>query len=100
MLSLICITSYSRVSCVFFFLMIRRPPRSTRTDALFPYTTLFRSVVARRLVTVGQAGEHARAFMPDRRGLAVHDPAGADHAPAVHLADRLVAQAHAEYPRT
>src|SRR3546814_4808275 len=27
----------------FFFLMIRRPPRSTRTDTLFPYTTLFRS---------------------------------------------------------
>src|SRR3546814_4403992 len=28
---------------VFFFLIIRRPPRSTRTDTLFPYTTLFRS---------------------------------------------------------
>src|SRR3546814_14362956 len=28
----------------FFFLLIRRPPRSTLTDALFPYTTLFRSV--------------------------------------------------------
>src|SRR3546814_5584690 len=27
-----------------FFLMIRRPPRSTRTDTLFPYTTLFRSI--------------------------------------------------------
>src|SRR3546814_10737564 len=34
------------VICLFFFfLMIRRPPRSTRTDTLFPYTTLFRSVV-------------------------------------------------------
>src|SRR3546814_10540588 len=32
------------ISC-FFFLMIRRPPRSTRTDTLFPYTTLFRSTV-------------------------------------------------------
>src|SRR3546814_7321711 len=35
------------MSCIFccwvFFLMIRRPPRSTRTDTLFPYTTLFRS---------------------------------------------------------
>src|SRR3546814_13971110 len=30
---------------LFFFLMIRRPPRSTRTDTLFPYTTLFRSAV-------------------------------------------------------
>src|SRR3546814_2708038 len=28
---------------IVFFLMIRRPPRSTRTDTLFPYTTLFRS---------------------------------------------------------
>src|SRR3546814_9119422 len=27
----------------FFFLIIRRPPRATRTDTLFPYTTLFRS---------------------------------------------------------
>src|SRR3546814_4099962 len=29
--------------CVLFFLMVRRPPRSTRTDTLCPYTTLFRS---------------------------------------------------------
>src|SRR3546814_16431559 len=29
---------------MFFFLMIRLPPRSTRTDTLFPYTTLFRSI--------------------------------------------------------
>src|SRR3546814_20176465 len=29
---------------LFCFLMIRRPPRSTRTDTLFPYTTLFRSL--------------------------------------------------------
>src|SRR3546814_2123198 len=32
------------MSVCFFFLMIRRPPRSTRTDTLFPYTTLFRSL--------------------------------------------------------
>src|SRR3546814_8099035 len=31
------------ISLCCFFLMIRRPPRSTRTDPLFPYTTLFRS---------------------------------------------------------
>src|SRR3546814_19327321 len=36
---------YSSLYCLFFFLMIRRPPRSTRTDTLFPYTTLFRSVL-------------------------------------------------------
>src|SRR3546814_12365728 len=39
-MSLVC--SLVHVSCVF-FLMLRRPPRSTRTDTLFPYTTLFRS---------------------------------------------------------
>src|SRR3546814_12524984 len=44
--------------------MIRRPPRSTRTDTLFPYTTLFRS--SRRLLLcpawqrTGQAGAQAR----------------------------------------
>src|SRR3546814_14800346 len=31
-----------------FYLMIRRPPRSTRTDTLFPYTTLFRSSLERK----------------------------------------------------
>src|SRR3546814_3280696 len=30
--------------CFIFFLMIPRPPRSTRTDTLLPYTTLFRSI--------------------------------------------------------
>src|SRR3546814_12150775 len=40
----------------FFFLIIRRPPRSTRTDTLFPYTTLFRSHQAQRA-----APEAARA---------------------------------------
>src|SRR3546814_17559496 len=41
-----------------FFLMIRRPPRSTRSDTLFPYTTLFRSeiLVARVAVRLGPAG--------------------------------------------
>src|SRR3546814_18440064 len=34
----------------FFCLMIRRPPRSTRTDTLFPYTTLFRSFQYHRFV--------------------------------------------------
>src|SRR3546814_11626909 len=41
----------------FFFLMIRPPPISTRTDTLFPYTTLFRSV---RLM-VGPGGKAALA---------------------------------------
>src|SRR3546814_9489639 len=37
----------------FVFLMIRRPPRSTRTDTLFPYTTLFRSGVVDDAVAGG-----------------------------------------------
>src|SRR3546814_14154476 len=40
--------------CVCFFLMIRRPPRSTRTDTLFPYTTLFRSLQALQAAPAGQ----------------------------------------------
>src|SRR3546814_4072184 len=36
--------------------MIRRPPRSTRTDTLFPYTTLFRSGDARRNATLRPLG--------------------------------------------
>src|SRR3546814_13677739 len=54
----LCVDTYLSVCCVihlhnlssvlFFFLMIRRPPRSTRTDTLFPYTTLFRSLAFHR----------------------------------------------------
>src|SRR3546814_13096516 len=40
---------FDSVSSHFFFLMIRRPPRSTRTDTLFPYTTLFLSLHGRKL---------------------------------------------------
>src|SRR3546814_4446100 len=47
---------------VVFFLMIRRPPRSTRTDTLFPYTTLFRSCLA-FLLSSGQLRAPA-AFGP------------------------------------
>src|SRR3546814_12984686 len=50
------------VMCLFFFLMIRRPPRSTRTDTLFPYTTLFRSAERgeRRRGGQGVAGRDSR----------------------------------------
>src|SRR3546814_10336584 len=46
--------------------MIRRPPRSTRTDTLFPYTTLFRSQVITH--TLGPLGQHLeRMFLGDGR---------------------------------
>src|SRR3546814_5404873 len=46
MFVVILLICFSFIFCFFFFffLMIRRPPRSTRTDTLFPYTTLFRSL--------------------------------------------------------
>src|SRR3546814_21066658 len=53
---------------MFFFLRFRRPPRSTRTDTLFPYTTLFRSVDAdRRSVGEDNPLPHdERAALPER----------------------------------
>src|SRR3546814_11596941 len=51
-LSYLCVIDFRFVFILcFFFLMIRRPPRSTRTDTLFPYTTLFRSKAKLRNVT-------------------------------------------------
>src|SRR3546814_13094230 len=40
-----------------FFLMIRRPPRSTRTDTLFPYTTLFRAAADRHRIGITHQDE-------------------------------------------
>src|SRR3546814_8207802 len=57
--------------CLFFFLMIRRPPRSTRTDTLFPYTTLFRSCACwiTFLTMIGRGGVFGRAAIS---GLSCH----------------------------
>src|SRR3546814_13545666 len=60
---------------VFFFLMIRRPPRSTRTDTLFPYTTLFRSRADRDgrapdLLRAASAAQGAAGDREDARGQA------------------------------
>src|SRR3546814_8800295 len=58
-----------------FFLMIRRPPRSTRTDTLFPYTTLFRSGVSisgpcgvRRIAAVAAPSARAVQSVADGQG--------------------------------
>src|SRR3546814_4897843 len=59
-----------------FFLMIRRPPRSTRTDTLFPYTTLFRSdrgdqasqaQEQREMIAVGECAADAAHGVIDER---------------------------------
>src|SRR3546814_14735573 len=59
------------VMYIIFFLMFRRPPRSTRTDTLFPYTTLFRSATASggRLVVHARGHEVARPQDPPVSGL-------------------------------
>src|SRR3546814_7125524 len=62
---------------LFFFLMIRRPPRSTRTDTLFPYTTLFRSakpgtgLLAMQRTVAVEALAQAGLTLKDVDGLAV-----------------------------
>src|SRR3546814_13039026 len=59
---------FSDRSLLFFFLMILRPPRSTRTDTLFPYTTLFRSRrAARRLCRFARARPASRRRAVPRR---------------------------------
>src|SRR3546814_10614190 len=58
---------------IFFFLMIRRPPRSTLTDTLFPYTTLFRSQVdGVGLVTLSGGQRPAMRVQVDTQALASH----------------------------
>src|SRR3546814_13612670 len=65
--------------------MIRRPPRSTRTDTLFPYTTLFRSEALADRSVVAFSGKHVAALPGE--ALAVLEPAqildGADRDVAV-----------------
>src|SRR3546814_16365506 len=60
------------VYCLFFFLMIRRPPRSTRTDTLFPHSTLFRSGSACRREVVAAAGSRQHAHQKPGAGAATH----------------------------
>src|SRR3546814_7314820 len=55
--------------------MIRRPPRSTRTDTLFPYTTLFRSATSRlRLYTGGRTRLTGPGQIGGRRGAGLNAP--------------------------
>src|SRR3546814_6043041 len=59
---------------MFFFLIIRRPPRATRTDTLFPYTTLFRSgrfgrrIIARPLRRADRGQDDQTDRRPLRKG--------------------------------
>src|SRR3546814_17607031 len=55
---------YRHCLCVFFFLMIRRPPISTRTDTLFPYTTLFRSADTHDALILREASYPGVLYLP------------------------------------
>src|SRR3546814_5394650 len=72
-----CLCSLYLLSCfLVFFLMIRRPPRSTRTDTLFPYTTLFRSgqvAVPDRVAAELLAHEHLQQQLAHRLQRGVGD---------------------------
>src|SRR3546814_21117367 len=50
-----------------FFLLLRRPPRSTRTDTLFPYTTLFRSIAGGVASEPCAVASGVNQFVPLRR---------------------------------
>src|SRR3546814_2593508 len=70
--------------------MLRRPPRSTRTDTLFPYTTLFRSPRAGRTIRIADGISWARIPMPGSLGHInswLLDDEGADGAGGVAIVD-------------
>src|SRR3546814_20228520 len=64
------VSIYISYCFVVFFLMIRRQPRSTRTDTLFPYTTLFRSPRYRARIPVEDVRPQLPRLRPHRRRLA------------------------------
>src|SRR3546814_3705335 len=79
--------------------MIRRPPRSTRTDTLFPYTTLFRSAVDRRLLQRPGRPPDVQAGLDETQHFLrpVHDAArGGDLATAVGGQAHVVGQQSGE----
>src|SRR3546814_21038708 len=84
--------------------MRRRPPRSTRTDTLFPYTTLFRSVqVAQVGAAVAAAAGVAAAALLDRAGVVLvlgiadaHGAGAGEIVPVARVAGRHHAAEHVD----
>src|SRR3546814_10969373 len=75
----------------FFFLMIRRPPRSTRTDTLFPYTTLFRSQPELRGLEIGDRLAALPAVLDVGQRLLQRRPGAAERAGGDVAADAVEA---------
>src|SRR3546814_8864389 len=76
--------------------MIRRPPRSTRTDTLFPYTTLFRSQGHRTGGHLPELWCGRRTYQPDRRHL-LYDGMFRQRGTALHFALHLAQWAGLRY---
>src|SRR3546814_2154395 len=64
--------------------MLRRPPRSTRTDTLFPYTTLFRSRLYVRLHGQYRSHAHRARMLPSRLGREHHHRRGRSRQGDIH----------------
>src|SRR3546814_13673932 len=86
--------------------MIRRPPRSTRTDTLFPYTTLFRSANPKRRSIMHIVG-HTCPFRPQQQHVILLEysvwqahipPAGEQHEPMAPLLHFLIERAEIRAP--
>src|SRR3546814_444053 len=79
--------------------MIRRPPRSTRTDTLFPYTTLFRSIAptvhARMAPAPAAAAARVAIAAATAAAIAERCHAGEDHRPSRAVPRRLPGHAAA-----
>src|SRR3546814_4493590 len=76
--------------------MIRRPPRSTRTDTLFPYTTLFRSIPAAvvsmgvlRLLGGGTILENNIVQTGASAGSSIDEPRSEEHTPELQSLMRI-----------
>src|SRR3546814_10539460 len=80
--------AHSCLVFLFFVLMIRRPPRSTRTDTLFPYTTLFRSAQASAWKSRRRSRRRSRKALAVRCGSPVAKASRAMRAPASTVASQ------------
>src|SRR3546814_18307178 len=79
--------------------MRRRPPRSTRTDTLFPYTTLFRSAKQRDTALASTADAESARQAADRRLRELQDAAQSEREAMTSHVRAIEDRAHAEVDR-
>src|SRR3546814_4653692 len=81
--------------------MIRRPPRSTRTDTLFPYTTLFRSMITGLTVTLNEQRiivkdlmRYAKLYVPQEYSMLRFVTMNGDECVIVEQLDNIRSEEH------